>query len=160
MRETFVAVVTTNLPMLVPLIKGLVGPFFGSIISSRRSTQKLEDATPKDLVTFGGSSKSWRGRGPPTANPITNITISESEEHIVGDIQMQNLKVWSDGHDQGHRLNTDEDSRDIHKHIEIDIVSMDRRLSHDEKQMSPDEHARRLRGAFPFPDNGNKNGMV
>ncbi|EHK21037.1 uncharacterized protein TRIVIDRAFT_213239 [Trichoderma virens Gv29-8] len=125
-RETFVAVVTTNLPMLVPLLKMLIGPFIGSILSSRRSTQKLEDATPKDLVTFGGSSKSWRGRGPPTANPITNITINESEEHIVGDVRMQDLKVWSDGHNENQQLRADEDNRNIRKRIEIDIVSANR----------------------------------
>ncbi|KKP06167.1 hypothetical protein THAR02_01770 [Trichoderma harzianum] len=148
-RETFVAVVTSNLPMLVPLLKTLLGPLIGSILSSRRSSQKLEDATPKDLVTFGGSSKSWRGRGPPTANPITNITINESEEHIVEDVRMQDLKVWSDGHDGSQQSGTNDDNRNIRKHIEIDIVSVDHRLS---KQMSPDEHARRLQGAFPFPD--------
>ncbi|PNP51675.1 hypothetical protein THARTR1_07672 [Trichoderma harzianum] len=130
----------------------LIGPFIGSILSSRRSTQKLEDATPKDLVTFGGSSKSWRGRGPPTANPITNITINESEEHIVQDVRMQDLKVWSDGHDESQQLATNDDNRNIRKHIEIDIVSVDHRHSRDQKQMSPDEHARRLRGSFPFPD--------
>ncbi|KAK0762928.1 hypothetical protein N5P37_004454 [Trichoderma harzianum] len=148
-RETFVAVVTSNLPMLVPLLKTLLGPLIGSILSSRRSTQKLEDATPKDLVTFGGSSKSWRGRGPPTANPITNFTMNESEEHIVENVNMQDLKVWSDGHDESQQLGTNDDNRNIRKHVEIDIVSVDRRLS---KQMSPDEHARRLRGGFPFPD--------
>ncbi|KAF3063432.1 hypothetical protein CFAM422_010166 [Trichoderma lentiforme] len=148
-RETFVAVVTSNLPMLVPLLKTLLGPLIGSILSSRRSTQKLEDATPKDLVTFGGSSKSWRGRGPPTANPITNFTINESEEHIVENVNMQDLKVWSDGHDESQQFRTNGDNRNIRKHVEIDIVSVDHRLS---KQMSPDEHARRLRGGFPFPD--------
>ncbi|KAL6701621.1 hypothetical protein J3F84DRAFT_355343 [Trichoderma pleuroticola] len=151
-RETFVAVVTSNLPMLVPMLKMLIGPFIGSILSSRRSTQKLEDATPKDLVTFGGSSKSWRGRGPPTANPITNITINESEEHIVQDVRMQDLKVWSDGHDESQQLATNDDNRNIRKHIEIDIVSVDHRHSRDQKQMSPDEFARRLRGSIPFPD--------
>ncbi|KAK4071750.1 uncharacterized protein Triagg1_5988 [Trichoderma aggressivum f. europaeum] len=150
-RETFVAVVTSNLPMLVPLLKMLIGPFIGSILSSRRSTQKLEDATPKDLITFGGSSKSWRGRGPPTANPITNITMNESEEHIVEDVRMQNLKVWSDGHNESQQLGTNDDNGNIRKHIEIDVVSVNHRLSGDQKQMSPDEHARRLRGAFPFP---------
>ncbi|KAL7939384.1 hypothetical protein V8C35DRAFT_326426 [Trichoderma chlorosporum] len=153
--ESFVAVVTTNLPMLVPMLKMIIGPFLGSILSSRRSTQKLEDETPNDIVTFGGSSKSWRGRGPPTANPITNITINESEEHIVEDVRMQDLRVWSDGHDENQQLRADEDNRNIRKRIEIDIVSVDRRLSCDKNQMSPDEHARRLRGAFPFPDSGN-----
>lgn len=165
MRETFVAVVTTNLPMLVPMAKVLLGPFIGSILSSRRSTQKLDDGTPKSLVTFGGSTKSWRGRGPPTANPITNFTISESEERIVEDVRMQDLKVWSDGrdhqgdhHHQQSRADEESGSREIHKHVEIDIVTTSQRLSEEQRQMSSDEHARRLRGAFPFPGGGNGEG--
>ncbi|KAL6887430.1 hypothetical protein HDV57DRAFT_514961 [Trichoderma longibrachiatum] len=164
-RETFVAVVTTNLPMLVPMAKVLLGPFIGSILSSRRSTQKLDDGTPKSLVTFGGSTKSWRGRGPPTANPITNFTISESEERIVEDVRMQDLKVWSDGrdhqgdhHHQQSRADEESGSREIHKHVEIDIVTTSQRLSEEQRQMSSDEHARRLRGAFPFPGGGNGEG--
>lgn len=37
-----------------------------------------------------------RGRGPPTANPITNFTFSESEERIVENVKMDNVKSWSD----------------------------------------------------------------
>jgi hypothetical protein len=121
-----------------------------------RSSQKLEDVTPKDFVTFGGSSKSWRGRGPPTANPITNITMNESEERMVENIRMQDLKVWSDGHDPGQvqQLGAGEESRDIRKDVEIDIVREHwSNTSPEQKQMSADEHARRLQGAFPFPGN-------
>lgn len=136
--------------MIFPLLKGLFAPILGSLLTSMRSTQKLDDATPKDFVTFGGSSKSWRGRGPPTANPITNITLNESEERMVQDVRMQDLKVWSDGHDQGQQLN---ESKDIRKDVEIEIVREDRsRLSRERRHMSGDEHARRLQGAFPFPD--------
>ncbi|GFP59840.1 hypothetical protein TASIC1_0015000900 [Trichoderma asperellum] len=127
-RETFVAVVTTNLPMIFPLLKGLFGPIFGSILDSMRSTQKSEGLTPKGFVTFGGTSKSWRGRGPPTANPITNFTMNESEERMVESVGMQNLKAWSDSRDQdqGHQLGHDEEGGGIRKYVEIDIVHEDR----------------------------------
>ncbi|RFU73934.1 hypothetical protein TARUN_8315 [Trichoderma arundinaceum] len=150
-RETFVAVITTNLPMIFPLLKWMFAPILGSILTSMRSTQRLEDATPKDFITIGGSSKSWRGRGPPTVNPITNITMNESEERMVEDVRMQDLKAWSDSHCQGQQLKAGEESRDIRKDVEIDIISEDR-LSLSQKQMSADERARRLQGGFPFPD--------
>lgn len=113
--------------MIFPLLKGLFGPIFGSILDSMRSTQKSEGLTPKGFVTFGGTSKSWRGRGPPTANPITNFTMNESEERMVESVGMQNLKAWSDSRDQdqGHQLGHDEGGG-IRKYVEIDIVHEDR----------------------------------
>ncbi|KAH6609149.1 hypothetical protein Trco_002495 [Trichoderma cornu-damae] len=151
-RETFVAMVTTNLPMIFPLLKVFFAPILGSILTSMRSTQKAEDATPKGFVTFGGSSKSWRGRGPPTANPITNITLNESEELMVENVRMQDLKVWSDGHGHGQQLRDGDASRDIRKDVEIDIVREDRASpSREERQITADEHARRLQGGFQFP---------
>lgn len=114
--------------MIFPLLKGLFGPLFGSILDSIRSTQKSEGITPKGIVTFGGSSKSWRGRGPPTANPITNFTMNESEERMVESVRMQDLKAWSDSGDQDQRrqLGPSEESSGIRKYVEIDIVHEDR----------------------------------
>ncbi|KAL7897229.1 hypothetical protein HDV64DRAFT_286132 [Trichoderma sp. TUCIM 5745] len=123
-RETFIAVVATNLPMTLPLLRELVGPFLGSILGSMRSTQKSEGVTPKGFVTFGGSSKSWRGRGPPTANPITDLSINESEERMVDSVRMQDLKAWGDSQDQdqGHQSGPDEESGSARKHTEADTA--------------------------------------
>lgn len=123
-RETFIAVVTTNLPMTLPLLREVFTPLFGSILDSMRSTQKSEGMTPKGFITFGGSSKSWRGRGPPTANPITDFTINESEERMVDSVRMQDLNARSDSRDQdqGHQSGPDEESRSVRKHTETDIV--------------------------------------
>lgn len=127
-RETFIAVVTTNLPMTLPLLKEIFVPLFGSILGSIRSTQKSGESTPKGFITFGGSSKSWRGRGPPTANPITDFTMNESEERMVDSVRMQNLKAWSDSRDQdqGHQSGPDEESRGVRRHVEVGIVHEDR----------------------------------
>ncbi|PNY25230.1 Uncharacterized protein TCAP_04832 [Tolypocladium capitatum] len=93
-RETFVAVFTTNLPMIFPLLKIWFTAVFGSMFSLRSSQE--QERTPTDFKTFGGggSGQNWRGRGPPTANPLTNVTFSESEERMMDDVRMQNLKVW------------------------------------------------------------------
>lgn len=90
-REAFVAVITTNLPMLFPLFRVWLTPLCGSALRSSKKSYK----TPTGLVTFGGGggdSSTPRNR-PRTANPITaNMTFSESEERMVGDIKLDNMK--------------------------------------------------------------------
>lgn len=99
-RESFIAVVTTNLPMIFPLLKVWLGPLVGSLMSSltggttTRSKGGLTGAsgtTDRNTNrTFGGGgtnhSSTWGGRrgGGPPVNPLTNITFTESEEAIVG----------------------------------------------------------------------------
>jgi hypothetical protein len=96
-RETFVAVVTTNLPMVFPLVKHLLSPILSSIAKSVKSASERQSTDRKrSLVTFGGGggTQSWRGRGPRTANPITEFTFTESEERILdqnGQVKMQVL---------------------------------------------------------------------
>ncbi|KAI1874532.1 hypothetical protein JX265_004740 [Neoarthrinium moseri] len=98
-RETFVAVITTNLPIVFPFFRTLLMPFFGSLARSMRSSSAhlSDDKKPRtDFRTFGGggSGQSWRGRGPRTANPITDFTFNESEERMLsqGNVKMQNLE--------------------------------------------------------------------
>lgn len=87
-REAFVAVITTNLPMLFPLFRVWLAPLFGSALRSSKKSYK----SPTGLVTFGGGGgggSSTPHNRPRTANPITaNMTFSESEERIVGAIKM------------------------------------------------------------------------
>lgn len=89
-REAFVAVITTNLPMLFPLFRVWLTPLCGSALRSSKKSYK----TPTGLVTFGGGGDSSTPRNRPrTANPITaNMTFSESEERMVGDIKLDNMK--------------------------------------------------------------------
>ncbi|KND88026.1 hypothetical protein TOPH_07311 [Tolypocladium ophioglossoides CBS 100239] len=117
-RETFVAVVTTNLPMIFPLLKFWLTAAFGSI-SSLRSSQKPE-RTPTDVRTFGGgggNGQNWRGRGPPTANPLTNVTFSESEERMMDDVRMQDLKVWHEPSSGSQSTNGN-----IHKQVDVEVT--------------------------------------
>ncbi|KAI1458631.1 hypothetical protein F4805DRAFT_120182 [Annulohypoxylon moriforme] len=122
-RETFVAVITTNLPMVFPLIKNWLSPVLGSLLTTMRSQQKLTDKESRsDLRTFGGGShNTWKRRGgPPTANPITNITFNESEERMVDDVKMQDLKGWTDTSTTG---SAPAPNNNIRKHVEVAVVS-------------------------------------
>lgn len=84
-RETFVAVITTNLPVLFPLFRIWLTPFLGSVLRSSQKTYQ----TPSGFRTIGGGggggrSRSQSRRGPPTANPISaNLSFNDSEERIV-----------------------------------------------------------------------------
>ncbi|KAG8416250.1 hypothetical protein J3458_006846 [Metarhizium acridum] len=89
-REAFVAVITTNLPMLFPLFRVWLTPLFGSALGSSKKSYK----SPTGLVTIGGGGGSSTPRNRPrTANPVaTNMTFSESEERIVGAIKMDTVR--------------------------------------------------------------------
>ena len=83
-RETFIAVVTTNLPMVYPLFYMLLGRHISSWVSTMRSINKTNENTG-DLVTIGGGnldSKVQRVRAS-KGNPMGNVTFSESEERMV-----------------------------------------------------------------------------
>ncbi|ROT39959.1 hypothetical protein SODALDRAFT_332106 [Sodiomyces alkalinus F11] len=125
-RETFVAVVTTNLPLIFPLVKSWLTPMLGPLMSSVRSTKRLTDGTPNELRTFGGgggSGPSWRGRGPPTANPITNFTFTESEERMVGDAKMQDAANNTWAHDPNGDAGAGSSGlHSIQKSVEVEVV--------------------------------------
>ncbi|RGP76678.1 hypothetical protein FLONG3_5118 [Fusarium longipes] len=85
-REAFVAVMTTNLPILFPLFRVWLTPVFGSIL---RSSHKTSYQYPSGFQTIGGGARSGKSSGPsrsgpPTANPISgNMSFNNSEERIV-----------------------------------------------------------------------------
>lgn len=92
-RETFVAIVTTNIPMIFPLLRRWLTPIFGSISStlSRGTNNKYDKPNRSDLPAPGsimlgsvteGSSNKKKNRPPYTQYPITEITVSGSEEHL------------------------------------------------------------------------------
>ncbi|KAK4225372.1 hypothetical protein QBC38DRAFT_511101 [Podospora fimiseda] len=85
-RETFVAVVASNLPMIFPLVAKIARPLFGSLrsITSQKPSKynsrsgdlklgqpyRLEDKNPR------------RGLGPRSVNPLTSFSLNESVEQI------------------------------------------------------------------------------
>ncbi|KAE8149094.1 hypothetical protein BDV25DRAFT_141146 [Aspergillus avenaceus] len=92
-RETFVAVVTTNLPMIFHLIRTWLARVFGSAFHSSQAYK-----TPTGFRSIGGGGDYSRSRNNGTsshAHPITvNMTFSESEERMMENVKMQNLKAY------------------------------------------------------------------
>ncbi|KAF2124321.1 hypothetical protein P153DRAFT_351295 [Dothidotthia symphoricarpi CBS 119687] len=101
-RETFIAVVTTNLPMIFPLLKSWLAPFLSSTIGSS-SNNKGHKRPGSGFVTIGGGgggASSRSRQGSQSARYITtNIAHdNESEEHIAkanSDMKMQHLQTAS-----------------------------------------------------------------
>lgn len=123
MRETFVALVTTNLPMVYPLFSVFVGRHISSWVSTVRSTRRLDDNdTPhsSELITIGHKG----GRSASKVNPLTNVTFSESEERMVGVPELHDAKsevssAKYGSHDLGHGHN-------IQKDVEVAVVCQER----------------------------------
>ncbi|KAI0145180.1 hypothetical protein GGR57DRAFT_517387 [Xylariaceae sp. FL1272] len=100
-RETFVAVVTTNLPLIFPFIYALIAPFLRAVAHTFRGSSYERSSNGKfraPHMTIGGGRRNdnhWRGRGrgPPTANPIPELTLTTSQERMLesGQIKLQNL---------------------------------------------------------------------
>ncbi|KAK4100639.1 hypothetical protein N658DRAFT_486676 [Parathielavia hyrcaniae] len=121
-REAFVAVVTTNLPMVFPLFKAWLRPLLGS---SARNTDK-QYKTPDGFRSIGGGGGGGGSSGPRshnrrathhsarvTTNPLTNVTFTESEERIVNDIKLRDVKaVASSPGAQGGQANNNNKSND------------------------------------------------
>ncbi|KEZ42842.1 hypothetical protein SAPIO_CDS5268 [Scedosporium apiospermum] len=93
-KEAFVAVITTNLPMIFPLLRSWFNPIFGSTTRSTPKNYPLHSP----FQTIGGTGGDSRSRrGPRSTNPITaNMTFSESEERMVEEGNMYSMKVFSE----------------------------------------------------------------
>ncbi|KAF1979871.1 hypothetical protein BU23DRAFT_523437 [Bimuria novae-zelandiae CBS 107.79] len=98
-RETFIAVITTNLPMVFPLLKVWFAPWLPTTNCS--TSNKAYKVHGSGFVTIGGggASASNRSRQAQSTRDVTgNMTFgdNESEEHIVRsstDVNLQNLQA-------------------------------------------------------------------
>ncbi|KAI0437963.1 hypothetical protein F4803DRAFT_536810 [Xylaria telfairii] len=142
-RETFVAVITTNLPMVFPLISGWIKPIITSLARSMR-TGTYEKSTDgkfrKSVATFGGgvlNGQNGRNRTPRTANPLPGLTFTESEERILsqGQVKLQDLTAHSQQVLTSH--NSDDSSDGIRKDVEIAVTS----VQNDKERQSPGSFA-------------------
>lgn len=91
-REVFVAVVTTNLPIVFPRFVRWFTQVFGLMLSL--GSQKQSDRTPTGFRSFGGGGKygpRWLRRGPPSPNPITDLTLTASQVEMIDGSDMQLL---------------------------------------------------------------------
>ncbi|KAJ5500216.1 hypothetical protein N7453_009267 [Penicillium expansum] len=93
-RETFVAVVTTNLPMIFHLFRIWLNKIFGSQFQSSQKTHKSPSAGFRS-IGGGGAYASRKGHGPASTDPMTiGMSFTESEERMMEDVKMQNLKTY------------------------------------------------------------------
>ncbi|KAJ5707490.1 hypothetical protein N7488_007291 [Penicillium malachiteum] len=94
-RETFVAVITTNLPMVFHLFRIWLTKAFGSKFGSSHKTNYKSPSAGFRSIGGGGDYASRKGRGPTSTDPITiGMTFTESEERMmVDEIKMQNLRT-------------------------------------------------------------------
>jgi hypothetical protein len=117
-RESFVATVTTNLPVLFPLVKRLFKPLFSSIQSLGSSRKQGSTRTRPGFQTIGGGGGSGpydgggryhkRGRVPSVDHLPTK---NESEERIIGNtMEMQKMRD-ADKEDGTSRDSVDKPSR-------------------------------------------------
>jgi hypothetical protein len=92
-RETFVAVITSNLPMIFPLVSRWGKPLLGSIRTLGSTAGKMSGMSrshdPKPGAFRLENKNPRRGMGPRSVHPITEFTLSGSEEHIVNQNQQQ-----------------------------------------------------------------------
>ncbi|KAJ2995461.1 hypothetical protein NUW58_g1260 [Xylaria curta] len=144
-RETFVAVVTTNLPMAFPLISGWIKPIFSTLARSMR-TGTYEKSTDgkfrRSVATFGGGAgagRSGQGRNLRTANPLTGLTFTESEERMIcqGQVKLQDLPLGKSPPGSTLHSSGDENGDGIRKEVEIAVIS----VPSDEKRPSPESFA-------------------
>lgn len=145
-REAFVACITTNLPMIFPLLKAWFRPFYETMMSNRSSGS--ENKTPTGFRSIGGggpvgnSGRSGRKK-PHTANPITtNITFSESEERIIGDMKMQDLKNVNSSSNSKSKSNSNNENRETPNHI---LVSKQVEVVHEDRQSHTSENTTQVR---------------
>ena len=108
-RETFVAVVTSNAPMIFPLIKRWGSPLFSSVRSglASKSRSKRSGGTGASRSANGmiilEDKNPRRGQGPLSVNPIPNTMFSESEEAINEHIHQQQLQAQRQAQKQAQK---------------------------------------------------------
>ncbi|KAI1125987.1 hypothetical protein F5Y10DRAFT_245851 [Nemania abortiva] len=142
-RETFVAVITTNLPMVFPLISGWLKPILTSLARSMRSgsyEKSTDGKFRRSIATFGGgNAQNRQNRAPRTANPLTGLTFTESEERMIsqGQVKLQDIQAGSSPPGAAPLNNTDDNSDGIRKDVEIAVTS----VPTDEERHSPGSFA-------------------
>ncbi|KAI1191955.1 hypothetical protein F5B17DRAFT_448370 [Nemania serpens] len=129
-RETFVAVITTNLPMVFPLISGWLKPIISSLARSMRSGSYEKSSDGKfrrSIVTVGGgvrNGQNRQGRAPRTANPLTGLTFTESEERMLsqGHVRLHDLQTAGTPQSSTLPGNVDDGGDGIRKDVEIAVI--------------------------------------
>jgi hypothetical protein len=80
-----VAVVTSNLPMIFPVMRRWGGPIVNSVRSLGSSAKSAGSSNSTGKPYALEARHPRHGKGPRSVNPITDFTFSESEERICND---------------------------------------------------------------------------
>jgi hypothetical protein len=97
-RETFVAVVTSNMPMVFPLVirwgRPLIGTFRSISSTGNKHSKLSRSGDPHSGGAFKLEDKNpRRGMGPRSVNPITEFTLLGSEERIIDPSSSKEVNV-------------------------------------------------------------------
>ncbi|KAH7308964.1 hypothetical protein B0I35DRAFT_359934 [Stachybotrys elegans] len=100
-RETFVAIITTNLPLVFALLKAWLGPVVGTHLGTGRSSsnRRTQSAHMGNLTVGSGAQgrKSWHARNQPRGSIMPTAGFSESEEQIIRGFNLQDMKQPTTG---------------------------------------------------------------
>ncbi|KAM5353851.1 hypothetical protein ACJ41O_000501 [Fusarium nematophilum] len=126
-RETFVAVVTTNIPMLFPHFKKWVVPLVSRVGSSLGLSRTPKSTKTDSRLSNITSLDTWSRRSRRSSRPISGNTRSrntdnESEVHIVEDVNLPEITVESSvsRSEAPSTINGVEGSR-IQHHVEVSV---------------------------------------
>ncbi|OJJ66104.1 hypothetical protein ASPBRDRAFT_164099 [Aspergillus brasiliensis CBS 101740] len=132
-RETFVAVITTNLPMVFHLLRTWLARGFGSAFQSSQKTYQLPSG---GFQTTGGGTTRKRGRGgggTSSRDPITvGLTFTESQERMMQDIKLQTMEPHEAAAPSGAIM--------VSNQIEVEVTHQTRN-SHVREPSAPREDA-------------------
>lgn len=106
--EAFVAVFTTNLPMIFPLFKTWLAPWFVSSSQSYKIRSGFNTIGGGSGGSGGGESAGRKRnmRGPPSVNPLTTLSLNNSREQMVASvIPLQELEISGAPAAPGHSSN-------------------------------------------------------
>ncbi|KAM5478579.1 hypothetical protein McanCB56680_006270 [Microsporum canis] len=142
-REAFVAVMVTNLPMIFPLIRAMLTPYFSKLFS----TQKKSSYKSPGFQTIGGTPRGGNssynrnnGRRQPQSDLTTSFTLNSSNERIVdNNVKLQDLKTFAS---LDQEPNEPPPARGIMISNSVEVMHEDRGNSHDDDQQQRVEHVR------------------
>jgi hypothetical protein len=93
-RETFVAIITTNLPMAFHFCRIWLSKILGSRFQSSQKKYKSPSVGFRS-IGGGGDYPSRKGRGPTSTDLITiGMTYTEGEEQMMESVNMQTLETY------------------------------------------------------------------
>ena len=122
-RETFVAVITTNLPICFPMIKRFVNPFVNFVSSQISSVKRSNAESPFPTTLDTWRSKTQRDSQPLSSNPAND---SETRMFALEEIQAQAARIQREedkGESTRSRTNTESSIEEdgIHKAVQIEV---------------------------------------